>query len=80
MSKSKPSSASSEVTGRLRSALLWGVVGLFSFLVAVQGYLLLGGRVPLSLLETGAVAGAVGAVVATVSYVAEPRLLRKGRS
>jgi DNA-directed RNA polymerase specialized sigma54-like protein len=67
------------VTGRLRSALLWGAVGLFSYLVAVQSYLLLGGRVPLSPLETGTVAGAVGAVVATVSYVVEPRLLQIGR-
>jgi len=68
------------VTARRRSALLWGVVGLFSFLVAVQGYRLLGGRVPLSAVETLSVAVAVAAVVAVVSYLLEPRFLRKGRS
>lgn len=68
------------MTGRRRSALLWGAVGLFSFFVTVQGYLLFGGRVPLSLIETLGVAVIVAVAVAVVSYVAEARLLRKGRS
>jgi len=68
------------VRGRTKSALLWGVVGALAFLVAVQGYQLAVGGVALSLLVVGAVAIGVAAVAATVAYVAEPRLLTKGRS
>ncbi|MFB6221455.1 MAG: hypothetical protein ABEH90_08460 [Halolamina sp.] len=67
------------MTGRRTSAALWGVVGLLSFLVAVQGYLLAVGNLGLSLLAIGAVGIVVAAVVTVVAYVAEPRLLSKGR-
>gem|GEM_PF-184901 len=70
----------SGVRGRTKSALLWGVVGALAFLVAVQGYQLAVGGVALSLLIVAAVAIGVAAVAATVAYVAEPRLLTKGRS
>ena len=66
--------------GRTRSALLWGVVGALSFLVAVQGYQLAVGGLPLPLWIVGVAAVGVAAVSATVAYVAEPRLLAKGRS
>jgi hypothetical protein len=51
-----------------------------AFLVAVQGYQLAVGGLAVSLLVVGAVALAVGGVAAGVAYLAEPRLLAKGRS
>jgi hypothetical protein len=68
------------VRGRSRSALLWGVVGLFTFLVFVQGYQLAVEPLPLSTPVVDVVAVVVAAVVAGVASVAEPRLLSKGRS
>ena len=54
---------------RVRASLLWGVVGLLSFLVLVQGYQLLGGRVPLSMAAGAAVVVALATV--GVTYVAD---------
>ncbi|MFA9417676.1 hypothetical protein [Natrinema sp. HArc-T2] len=55
------------------SALLWGLVGCLSVLVAVQGYTLL--VEPLvTITQALAVALLVGSVVAGGAYVLEPRL------
>jgi len=57
------------VRPRVRASLLWGLVGLLSFLVLVQGYQLVGGRLPLSLAAGAAVVVALATVGAT--YVAD---------
>ncbi|QCJ47121.1 MULTISPECIES: hypothetical protein [Haloprofundus] len=62
---------------RVKSSLLWGLVGFFAFLVLVQGYDLAVGRLPLGFLARVGVAVGVGAVAAGVSYVAERRLLAR---
>jgi len=61
---------------RRRSALLWGLVGALTFLVLVQGYNLLGGRLPAGPAAIGAVAAVVWAGATAVAYVAEPRMAR----
>jgi hypothetical protein len=68
------------VRPRTKSALLWGVVGLLAFSVAVQGYQLAVGGLALPLPVVAGIALVVGAVSATVAYAVEPRLLAKGRS
>lgn len=65
---------------RARSALLWGLVGVLSTLVAVQGYRLLLGPLRLGVGATALFALAAGAVVALASYLIEHRLARNGRS
>ncbi|WP_224333005.1 hypothetical protein [Haloprofundus halobius] len=62
---------------RVKSSLLWGLVGFFAFLVLVQGYDLVVGRLPLGVLARVGVAVVVGAVAAGVSYVTERRLLAR---
>jgi len=60
------------LTPRRLSALLWGLVGALSFLVAHGAYLLLGGP----FLGVGPIAGVAGAVFvgsSVVSYAAERR-------
>ncbi|UPV75771.1 hypothetical protein M0R89_06855 [Halorussus limi] len=61
------------VRPRVKASLLWGVVGLLAFLVAVQGYELVTGY-RYSLAVKGSVALAVGVGAAGLSYLAEGRL------
>ena len=61
------------VRPRVKASLLWGVVGLLAFLVAVQGYELLTGY-RYSLAVKAGVALAVGVGATGSSYVAEERL------
>ncbi len=65
---------------RAVSGVLWGLVGLFAFLVLVQGYRLLAGPLRADLVTLLAVGVVVGAVVGTLSYLSEHRLARKGRT
>ena len=58
---------------RVKASLLWGVVGLLAFLVAVQGYELLTGY-RYSLAVKAGVALVVGVGATALSYVAEGRL------
>lgn len=55
---------------RLRSSLLWGLVGLLSFLVLVQGYELLADP-GISIAGRLVVALVVGVVATGLSYLAE---------
>lgn len=58
---------------RVREALLWGVVGLLTFLVLVQGYEILGNAtVDLTVKAGGAVVVGVASTVAT--YLASARV------
>ena len=58
---------------RVKSALLWGAVGVLSFLVLVQGYALVAG--PLVTIGQGAaVAALVGAGASASAYVLEYRI------
>jgi putative flippase GtrA len=60
-------------TGRRKSALLWGVVGVLSFLVLVQGYALLAEPiVPIGRALTIAAPVGIGATIG--AYVLEPRV------
>ena len=65
---------------RVKSALLWGAVGLLTFLAAVQGYQLLAGPLPVSIPAIAAVAVGVGALTAATAYLSEYRLQQKGRT
>ena len=65
---------------RRRSALLWGVIGTLLFLTSLEGYVLLGGRLPFGLAGTVVVAGAVGAVTVIGSWLLAGRFARKERS
>jgi hypothetical protein len=67
------------VTG-LRSAALWGLIGVLSFLVLLQGVRLFAGPVGIGLVPTAGIAFAVGGFVTVISFVLEPRLVEKGRS
>jgi len=58
---------------RVKASLLWGVVGLLAFLVAVQGYELLAGY-RYSLAVKAGVALVVGVGATVLSYLAEGRL------
>lgn len=62
----------SPLTPRRLSALLWGLVGALSFLVAHGAYLLLGGPF-LGVGPVAAVAGAVFLGATVASYAAERR-------
>jgi len=66
------------VTPRRRSALLWGLVGAFSFLVAHGAYLLLGGTF-LGVPPIAAVTLAVFSAAAAGSGYVERRLGVAGR-
>ena len=65
---------------RLRSASLWGLVGVLSFLVLLQGVRLFVGPVGIGLVPTVAIAFAIGGFVTVLSFVLEPRLMAKGRN
>ncbi|MFC7156104.1 hypothetical protein ACFQPA_11660 [Halomarina halobia] len=62
---------------RLRSSLLWGLVGAMAFVVLVQGYDLAVARLPVGLPARLALAAVVGAVVASAAYATEHRLHRR---
>ncbi|WP_254542875.1 hypothetical protein [Halomarina pelagica] len=62
---------------RLRSSLLWGLVGALAFLVLVQGYDLAIGRLPVDFPARLALAAVVGALAASAAYVTEHRLYRR---
>jgi hypothetical protein len=66
------------VNERTKSALLWGAVGVFAFLVLHQGYVFVGGN-GVGILPAVGVAVVVGAAAAAAAYVGEVRLLRRGR-
>jgi uncharacterized membrane protein (GlpM family) len=61
-----------------RSALLWGLVGVLTFLVLVGAYWLLIGPLTVPLAALGGVAVGVGTVVAGLAYRYERRLLTAG--
>ena len=65
---------------RVGSSLLWGLVGVLSFLVAVQTYQLVVARLDVGLPALLGVALVVGGVVALAAYALEHRLLAKGRT
>ncbi len=62
-----------ELEPRTTSALLWGLVGCLSVLVAVQGYTLLVDPL-VAITQALVLALVVGLVVAGGAYVLEPRL------
>ena len=68
------------ITPRLRSSLLWGVVGALLFLALAQGSRLAVAPLSVGVAVTVGLALAVGAVVAAVSYTAEHRLTPKERT
>jgi hypothetical protein len=68
------------VTPRRKSSLLWGLVGTLTFLVLAVGYVLVGGQLPVGPTGIGAIGLAVGALVAVLAAVVEPRLRAKGRT
>lgn len=64
---------------RLKSSLLWGVIGALSFLVLVQGYELFTDD-RLAFAMKFAVAGVVALAAAGSTYLVDPRLFgRNGR-
>lgn len=65
---------------RTKSSILWGAVGALAFLALTQGYVLVAGPLPVSLLVRLALAVVLGVAVAGVAYVTEYRLARKGRT
>ncbi len=64
----------------LRSAVLWGLIGMLSFLVLLQGLRLFSGPVGLGLVPTAGIAFAIGGFVTVISFVLGPRLEAKGRN
>ena len=62
---------------RLRSAVLWGIVGGLSVVVLAQGWLLVGGSLPISFVGVVALAGSVAATTGAVAFVTEHRITRK---
>ena len=62
---------------RLRSAVLWGVVGGLSTVVLVQTWLLVGGSVPLSYGGVVALAGGIAVMAGAVTFGIEHRIARK---
>jgi ABC-type nickel/cobalt efflux system permease component RcnA len=68
------------VDARVRSALLWGLVGALTVLVALQSYRLLVGPLRVSLAATAGLALGVAAVVTAVAYATEHRIEPNGRT
>lgn len=58
---------------RVKASALWGLVGTFSFLVGIQGYALVTGRV-VSVVVLGLVGLGVGVAAGVSSYVVDRRL------
>ncbi|MFW6320433.1 MAG: hypothetical protein ACOC0Z_01175 [Halohasta sp.] len=65
---------------RAKSSLLWGVAGALLFVVLAQGYLLAVDSLPTGYPGMLGIGVAVGGIVGTVSYLAEPWLASKGRT
>jgi hypothetical protein len=65
------------VTPRRKAALLWGVIGGLSFLVAAQGYVLLVARLPVGTLGLLGVAVLVGSVATVTTGLLQRRLAQK---
>ncbi len=65
---------------RLKSAILWGSIGVLIFLVSVQAYVLVGGEIPTGYARVLGVAAVIGGIVALVAYTTEYRLIPKGRT
>ncbi|RAW46407.1 hypothetical protein DQW50_04025 [Halorubrum sp. 48-1-W] len=63
---------------RRRSAALWGAIGGFAFLVAIQGYLLAGGSFPVGYAWLFGLAVIVAVVAGTLAYLTEHRIARRG--
>ena len=63
---------------RLRSAALWGAIGGFAFLVATQGYLLVGGTLPVGYAWLFGLAALVAVVAGALAYLTEHRIARRG--
>ncbi len=68
------------MTPRAKSSLLWGVVGVLSFLVVVQGYDLFVPAFRASLGLRAGMAVVVGVLTTALAYVLEGRLGPKGRT
>ncbi|MFC6826685.1 hypothetical protein [Halopelagius fulvigenes] len=68
------------VRPRTKSALLWGAIGCFSFLVVLQTYRLLVGPLSFGVLGSLGVGVVVGVVVSGVTYATERRIAEKGRT
>ena len=64
----------------LRSAALWGLISVLSFLVLLQGFRLFVGPVGIGVVPIAGIAFALGGFVTVLSFVLEPRLTAKGRS
>ncbi|WP_430504326.1 hypothetical protein [Haloparvum sp. PAK95] len=64
---------------RLRSAALWGAAAALTFLVLAQGYLLVGGSLPIRLTGLFGLGLLVGLLAAGVTYATEHRLTAKRR-
>nr|WP_089384047.1 hypothetical protein [Halorubrum vacuolatum] len=62
---------------RAKSAVLWGLVGGFAFLVLAQGYLLLGGGLPFPYPWVFAVAGLIAVGSAGLTYATEHRVAKR---
>ncbi len=62
---------------RAKSAVLWGLVGGFSFLVLAQGYLLLDGDLPFAYAWLFVVAAGVAVGSAGVTYGVEHRVAKR---
>jgi len=65
---------------RATSAALWGGVGGLAFLALSQGYLLVGGDLPVAYAWLLAFAGAITVASATIAYATEHRLRAKRRT
>ncbi len=65
------------MTPRRKAALLWGVIGGLSFLVAAQGYVLVVARLPVGTLGLLGVAVVVSGVTAVATGLFRRRLAQK---
>ncbi|GAB7092175.1 hypothetical protein JCM18237_24460 [Halorubrum luteum] len=65
---------------RAKSAVLWGVVGGFTFLVLAQGYLLVGGDLPFRYAWLFVVAAAVTSGSSVMVFLTEHRVGSKRRT
>ena len=65
------------MTPRRKAALLWGVIGGLSFLVAAQGYVLLVARLPVGTLGLLGIAVVVGGVTTVATGLFQRRLAQK---
>jgi len=62
---------------RAKSAALWGLVGGFAFLVLAQGFLIVGGPLPVGYGALVGLAAAVAVASGGIAYATEHRLRSK---